>query len=45
MGILIEFMHLGILNRIPYFFLELFGLGEFHVNNENLAILLFPIDG
>jgi len=45
MGILNEFMHSRILNRNPYFFLELFGLGEFHIDNENLAILLFPIDG
>ena len=46
MGILNEVMHSGILNRNPYFFFfELFGLGKFYIDNKNLAILLFPIDG
>jgi hypothetical protein len=45
MGILNEFTHSGILNKDPHlvaFFAV--GLGELHINNKNLAILLLPVD-
>lgn len=45
-GYLNEFLRSGILNGNPHLFLELFArLGEFHINNKNFAVLLFPIDG